>query len=58
MASNGALPLSIPNIPADQKFDGGYINGTITNPTITTAPNHPDPTPVYSIMPSREEWVF
>ncbi|KAF5390764.1 hypothetical protein D9757_004415 [Collybiopsis confluens] len=81
MASNGAIPPSIPEVPEDQKFDGGirlawkpierkiqnalknagligYVDGSISLPPVTTSPTRPDPTPVYSNAPSREEWHF
>ncbi|KAJ7742000.1 hypothetical protein DFH07DRAFT_697939, partial [Mycena maculata] len=45
---------------------GPYIDGTLTCPPIPTAttgnptaiPLPPDATPVYSMTPSREEWVY
>ncbi|KAF8173144.1 hypothetical protein K438DRAFT_1610961, partial [Mycena galopus ATCC 62051] len=40
---------------------GGYLNGTITKPAVVTVPTGtapPDPTPVYSTNPSREEWLY
>ncbi|KAJ7205033.1 hypothetical protein GGX14DRAFT_368357, partial [Mycena pura] len=37
----------------------GYLDGTITQPAlITGASGTPDPTPVFSTTPSREEWTY
>ncbi|KAJ7923906.1 hypothetical protein B0H13DRAFT_1526177, partial [Mycena leptocephala] len=40
---------------------GGYLDGAITKPAVVTAPTGtplPDPTPVCSTNPSREEFLY
>ncbi|KAJ7716632.1 hypothetical protein B0H16DRAFT_1338892, partial [Mycena metata] len=43
---------------AESKGLGGYLNGSIAEPALTTAPTAPDPTPVYSTNPSRDEYNY